>query len=93
MTLGELADAERVKPPSMTKIVAALVERGLVSREHSKDDARVVRVDATPKGRAAHEEYRKRREAWLNRQLAELSAEERELLSKATDLLDRLGEG
>ena len=92
MTLGELATAERVKPPSMTRVVAALEERGLVRRDHSSDDARVVRVSATEEGRRAHEEYSKRRDAWLCRQLLHLSAEDRELLVKATDLLDRLAE-
>ena len=92
MTLGELAEAERVKPPSMTKIVAALVERGLVRREHSTDDARVVRVEATARGLAAHEEYAKRREAWLNHRLAELSADERAVLTEAVEILDRLGD-
>jgi DNA-binding MarR family transcriptional regulator len=92
MTLGALAEAERVKPPSMTKIVGALVERGLVSREHSTDDARVVRVDTTVAGRQAHEESHKRRDAWLNRQLAELTSDERAVLAQAVDLLDQLGE-
>jgi DNA-binding MarR family transcriptional regulator len=92
MTLGELAAAERVKPPSMTRVVAALEERGLVRRDHSSDDARVVRVSATEQGRRAHEEYRKRRDAWLCRQLKNLSDEERDVLVKATDLLDRLAE-
>ena len=92
MTLGALAEAERVRPPSMTKIVAALVERGLVRREHSKEDARVVRVEATAKGRAAHEEYQKRREAWINHRLAELTTHERAVLAEAVEILDRMGE-
>ena len=92
MTLGELAAAERVKPPSMTRVVAALEERGLIRRDHSSNDARVVHVSATDEGRRAHEEYRKRRDAWLCRQLKELSEEEREVLVKASDILDRLAE-
>jgi DNA-binding MarR family transcriptional regulator len=92
MTLGELAAAERVKPPSMTRVVARLEERGLVRRDHSSDDARVVHVSVTDEGRLAHEEYRKRRDAWLCRQLTKLTPEERELLAKASDVLDRLAE-
>ncbi len=92
MTLGELAAAERVKPPSMTRVVARLEERGLVRRDHSSDDARVVNVSVTDEGRLAHEEYRKRRDAWLCRQLTKLTPEERELLAKASDVLDRLAE-
>ena len=92
MTLGDLADAERVRPPSMTKIVTALVERGLVSRVPSTEDARCVRIEATAKGRAEHEEYQKRREAWLNHRLAELTSEERALLMEAVEILDRMGD-
>jgi DNA-binding MarR family transcriptional regulator len=90
MTLGELASAEHVKPPSMTRIVAALEERGLVRRDHSTTDARVVQVSATEAGRRAHEEYRKRRDAWLAVRLSKLTAEERDLLRQASDLLDRM---
>jgi len=91
MTLGELAGAERVKPPSMTRVVDALEERGLVRREHSAADARVILVSATDAGLRAHEEYRKRRDAWLAQQLAKLQPEERDLLAKATEILDRIG--
>lgn len=90
MTLGELAAAERVKPPSMTRVIAALEERGLVQREPSPQDGRVALVHATAEGRRSHEEYRKRRDAWLFRRLQTLSPEERELLHRATDLLDKV---
>src|SRR3954452_5164148 len=76
ITVGELAAIERVKPPTMTRIVAALEERGLVRREHSSVDGRMVHVVVTDAGRAAHEEYQKRRDAWLDRKLADLSKEE-----------------
>lgn len=92
MTLGELASAERVKPPTMTRIVAALEERGLVRRESSSDDGRLVNVVVTPEGRRAHEEYRKRRDAWLRKQLARLSAPERQLLARAAEIFDRMAE-
>lgn len=93
MTLGELAAAERVKPPSMTRIVAALEERGLVRRDPSPTDARSVLVCATEAGHGAHQEYRKRRDAWLAVQLSKLSPEERDLLRRASDLLDRMADG
>ena len=92
MTLGELAAAERVKPPTMTRIVAALEERGLVRREASSLDGRVVHVVVTPDGRRAHEDYRKRRDAWLRAKLARLSAPERLALAHAADIIDRLAE-
>lgn len=90
MTLGELAAAERVKPPSMTRVVAALEERGLVKREPSAEDGRVVDVHVTHEGRRSHEEYRKRRDAWLCRRLQTLSPDERDLLRRASDLLDKV---
>jgi DNA-binding MarR family transcriptional regulator len=89
---GELAAVERVKPPSMTRIVAALEERGLVTREPSPDDGRVVRIVVSEQGRRAHEEYQKRRDEWLHRRLAKLTAEERAVLARAADLMDRLVE-
>jgi DNA-binding MarR family transcriptional regulator len=92
MTLGALAKTERVKPPSMTRVVAALEERGLVRREASPQDARVALVSATEAGRRAHEEYRKRRDAWLAIQLAKLSAEERDIVRQASDILDRMAD-
>jgi DNA-binding MarR family transcriptional regulator len=92
MTLGELAAAERVKPPTMTRIVAALEERGLVRRDASADDGRVVHVVVTADGRGAHEEYRKRRDAWLRGRLSRLSAAERHTLAQAAEILDRIAE-
>jgi DNA-binding MarR family transcriptional regulator len=92
MTLGELAAAERVKPPTMTRIVAALEERGLVRRESSSDDGRLVQVVVTPDGRRAHEEYRKRRDAWLRQRLAELSSHERQAIAQAVEIFDRMAE-
>jgi DNA-binding MarR family transcriptional regulator len=92
LTLGELAASERVKPPSMTRIVAALEERGLVAREPSPEDGRVVRVVVTDAGRRAHEEYQKRRDEWLSRKLATLTVEEREVLRKASELMERMVE-
>lgn len=92
MTLGELAAAERVKPPSMTRIVAALEERGLIRREPSSVDGRVVRVVVTEGGRKAQEEYRKRRDEWLHKRLERLSPEERAVVARASELLDELVE-
>ena len=92
MTLGELAAVERVKPPSMTRIVAALEERGLVVRTASVADRRVQHVTVTDAGRAAHQEYRKRRDAWLYRQLTKLDPDDRHLLEQAAAILDRMRE-
>jgi DNA-binding MarR family transcriptional regulator len=92
MTIGELASVERVKPPTMTRIVAALEERGLVRREPSPQDGRIVRLAVTDEGRRAHEDYRKRRDAWLRRRLAGLDPAERDTLAWAAEILERLAE-
>ena len=76
----------------MTRIVGALEERGLVRREASSDDGRVVHVVVTDDGRRAHEEYRKRRDAWLRGKLSRLSAPERHTLAWASEIIDRLAE-
>ena len=92
ITVGELAALERVKPPTMTRVVAALEERGLVRREHTSADGRVIHVTITDAGRAAHEDYRKRRDVWMSRKLAELSKEDRVVLAQAAVILERIVE-
>ncbi len=87
VTLGELAAAEQVKPPTMTRLVTAMEAQGLVKREGDASDARVVRVRATPKGIRILQEGRARRIARLQAALQELSEEELALLGRATALL------
>lgn len=90
MTLGALAEYERVAPPSITKVVAKLEEGEYVSREADARDRRVVRVQATAKGKALLDESRKRKDAWLAARLAALSPDERERLAAALDVLEAL---
>ena len=90
LTPGELAAHEKVQPPSMTRVLAALEERGLVLRRPHPTDGRQVLVELTEQGRELlHSEVRMR-EAWLARRLAELSAEDREVLRAASTVIDRL---
>lgn len=89
-TVGELAHIERVQPPSMTRIVNSLVEAGLLVRHPHEVDGRQVIVDLTDKARAVLVEDRRRRTAWLALRLAELTADERDLLRRVAPLLDRL---
>src|SRR5262245_8584520 len=65
ITLGELASVEQVQPPSMTRIVATLEERGLVGREVDAKDRRVARVAITDEGRRLLAQNRERRTAFL----------------------------
>ena len=89
-TVGELAHIERVKPPSMTRIVNSLVEAGLMTRRPHAVDGRQVVVDLTDTARELLIENRRRRTAWLALRLAELTPDERELLRHAAPLLNRL---
>jgi DNA-binding MarR family transcriptional regulator len=90
LTPRELAEHERVQPPTMTKIIAKLEDRGLVQRTPHPTDGRQVVLHATEAGRAAVAERRLAGDAWLAKALAELPAEDRETLRRAADLLDRI---
>lgn len=90
VTLGELAAAEQVRPPTMTRLVDALEAEGLVVREADARDGRVRRLRATEAGRRLLAEGRRRRVAALARQLAPLSVEEQATLARAAELIERL---
>jgi DNA-binding MarR family transcriptional regulator len=87
-TLGRLADAEHVRPPTMTRIVAALEEAGLVRKETSPDDRRSVRVSATPAGRRLMQAARQRRIRALSGRLAGLSERDLATLERAAALME-----
>jgi DNA-binding MarR family transcriptional regulator len=90
VSLGELADIERVAPPSMTRIAAHLEERGLVARTTDSTDRRVARLAVTDAGLALLRQTRTRRDAFLAHQIAALSEEEQEILLQALPILERL---
>ena len=92
LTPRELADRERVQPPSMTRMVAGLEERGLVSRTQHPADGRQVLVTLTDTGTAAVRETRRRRNVWLARRLAGLEPGEREVLAAASEILRRIAD-
>ena len=90
LTLSQLAEIERVKPPTVTRIVDALGQRDLVTRVVDDDDRRVAWVAPTTAGRTLVDTIRRRRDAYLAEHLRTFSAEDRELLARAADLLERL---
>ena len=90
MTLTELAAAEQVRPPTMTRIIAALEAGELVEREGDPKDRRVVRVRATRLGIEVLEEGRRRRIGLLARELEALPSPDRELLGRSLDTLERV---
>lgn len=89
-TLGEVAAAERVTPPTVTKIVGRLEDVGLVAREQDPDDRRVVRVRLTDAGRRFVDRARSRASAYMARRLRTLSDDERDVLAAAVPILERL---
>jgi DNA-binding MarR family transcriptional regulator len=92
MTPGELADHEKVQPPSMTRVIAALEERGLVRRAPHATDRRQVVLTATTQGRAVVAQSRQLREAWLALQLRELTQQELATLRAAAPILEKLSQ-
>lgn len=92
LTLGEVAERERVAAPTITKVVGVLVDKGLIERNPDPSDRRFVRVELTPEGATLLERTRARRTAWLTRKLRDLSPEDLERLSAAADVLDQLTE-
>jgi DNA-binding MarR family transcriptional regulator len=90
ITLGRLAAVERLRPPSVTRMVSTLEDAGLVVRHADIDDRRVCRVETTPLGRELLERTRSRKDAYLATRLATLGPEELDVLRDATVVLERL---
>lgn len=89
LTLGELASTEKVQPPTMTPIVARLEAKGLVRREPDPADRRVAHITATAKGRQLLDRSRSRKTAYLARRLRALTPEERAVVGRAVEILER----
>jgi DNA-binding MarR family transcriptional regulator len=91
-TPRELAEYEKVQPPSMTRTLNCLVDAGLVTRTDHPADGRQVLMSVTERGAAVVHETRKRRDAWLAKRLAELTVEERATLAAASRIALRIAE-
>jgi DNA-binding MarR family transcriptional regulator len=92
MTPGELADYEKVQPPSMTRVIAVLEERNLVQRSAHPTDRRQVILTVTAEGRALVTRVRRRKDAWLAQRLQELTPEELATLRAAAPILEKLSQ-
>src|SRR5882724_13022952 len=92
MTPGELAEYEKVQPPSMTRVIAVLEERNLVQRSAHPTDRRQVILTVTAEGRALVTRVRRRKEAWLAQRLQELSPDELATLRAAAPILEKLSQ-
>ena len=88
LTLGELANAEQVRPPTMTRLVSALEQEGLVTRAPDPEDGRLTRIRPTARGRSLLMKGRARRVAALTTELRALAPQDREALERAVTILD-----
>ena len=89
-SLGELAEAEQVSAPTMSRVVAALVESGLVRSEVVGEDKRRLRLEATPAGAELMKVARVRRVQSLANALGSRSKKELRRLAQAAELIDEL---
>lgn len=87
MTPGTLAVRERVRPPSMTRVIASLAELGFVDRAAHPDDGRQVLVSVSQSGAELIEIERRASREWLQQRLAEFTTDERRTLVAAADLM------
>lgn len=92
ITLGDLAGHERVRPPTMTRIVAGLEETQLVRREIDPSDRRVARVTITADGSRLLARSRTRKDAFLATLLEQLDPDELTVVERAVPILERLVE-
>jgi DNA-binding MarR family transcriptional regulator len=90
MSPRELAERERVQPPSMTRVIAALADGGFIDRSPHPTDGRQTVVALTEAGRQYLDAEVSARERWLDARLAELSADERAVLCRAAEIIDRM---
>jgi len=90
LSLNELAEAEQVRPPTMSRVVEALVREGLVRREANRDDRRSIVISSTDKGTKMIHEGRSRREKRLIKLLSQLDPDDVRCLGKASRILSRI---
>jgi DNA-binding MarR family transcriptional regulator len=90
ITLGALASAEQVRPPTMTRLIAAMEDGGLIARETDKDDRRLVRIRATAKGKRILEEGRDRRIAVIGEALSTLPDADVQAIAAALDAIEKV---
>jgi DNA-binding MarR family transcriptional regulator len=90
LLMGELAAAEKVQPPSMTRIVNGLEARGYVARRPHPDDRRQCLVTLSDEGRKILLANRRRRDEWLAIRIAQLAPAEREVLREAIEILEQV---
>jgi len=89
-TLGDLAAAEQVRPPTMSRLVSEMERAGIARKVTDRDDARVIRVHATPKGLRALSRGRSMRIEAIERLMSELDADELGDVERAVGAIEKL---
>ncbi|STQ63364.1 homoprotocatechuate degradation operon regulator, HpaR [Gordonia bronchialis] len=90
MTPGALAAAERVRPPSMTRVIASLSDLGMIKREPHPTDGRQAIVTLAPAGRDVVTDELAARKAWLDDRLSELTSDERDTLRQVVAIMNKM---
>ena len=90
MTPGALAERERVRPPSMTRLIASLLDLGLVVRDAHPDDGRQVLVSVSATGSELIEDERQASQEWLTQRLSQLDDRQRDALLVAADVMSAM---
>ena len=90
VTMSRLAEAEQVRPPTITRLVDGLERRGLVRRVSHAEDGRVQMVEATAAGKRLLDKGRTRRVERLMQEIGQLPAEDQQVLARAAELMERL---
>lgn len=91
-TPSQIAAREHVSQPSVTRTLNCLLERGLVTKTPHPDDGRQVLIARSEVGEKVLQEERHRRDLWLESRLSDLTADERSVLRRATELLAGIAE-
>jgi len=90
VTMSRLAEAEQVRPPTITRLVDGLERRGLVRRVSHAEDGRVQMVEATAAGKRLLDKGRTRRVERLMQEIGQLPAEDQQVLARAAELMEGL---
>jgi DNA-binding MarR family transcriptional regulator len=89
-TLGDLAKAEQIQPPSVTRLVQSLVDASLCSRTVDEHDRRAHRVELTAQGRKELQSIRRKKTVWLSSRLEELTTPEQKKAAELATLLEKI---
>src|SRR5262245_36991973 len=92
MTPRDLAEHEKVRPPSMTRVITSLEAQGLMRRSPHPSDRRQVTRTVTDQGRELLKAERRHKEAWLAQQLRKLTSQEQATLRAAAPILEKLSQ-